>query len=370
MANETLAQLSNNLMYSAIAVYLLAFLAYCAEWAFGSRSRVAVQSAALVKQRQPAEETSLAGERTGSRSKVSAGVGGSGGGVGISERPDPVAAARAEAARPTIGDSEEGDVSGGSERADRMGRIAISLTVLAFLLHFGSVLTRGLSVHRAPWGNMYEFSTAVSLVVVASFLVLLGRGKGHWLGVFVSLAVLTTLGVAVSALYTESAQLVPALHSYWLWIHVTAATVSFAALHLGCISAILYLCKDSYERRLASGRSGGRLTGFWQRLPTAAALDKTAYRVNAFIFPLWTFAIICGAIWAEGAWGRYWGWDPKETWAFITWVAYAAYLHARSTAGWKGRKAAYISLVAFACFVFNYYLVNIFFSGLHSYGGV
>jgi cytochrome c-type biogenesis protein CcsB len=98
-------------------------------------------------------------------------------------------------------------------------------------------------------------------------------------------------------------------------------------------------------------------------------LDRTAYRVLAFAFPIWTFAIIAGAIWAESAWGRYWGWDPKETWAFITWVIYAGYLHARSTAGWRSR-SAWIAVVGFAAFLFNFFGINIFIVGLHSYAGV
>ncbi|MEU0732078.1 cytochrome c biogenesis protein CcsA, partial [Streptomyces lavendulocolor] len=118
------------------------------------------------------------------------------------------------------------------------------------------------------------------------------------------------------------------------------------------------------------GRGRGRLAPLWRRLPSADRLDTLSYRLNALVFPLWTFAVIAGAVWAEAAWGRYWGWDPKETWAFITWVAYAAYLHARVTAGWKGRRAAYLGLIAFATFVFNYYGVNIFITGLHSYAGV
>lgn len=107
-----------------------------------------------------------------------------------------------------------------------------------------------------------------------------------------------------------------------------------------------------------------------ERLPAAASLDKFSYRVNATIFPLWTFTIIAGAIWAGEAWGRYWGWDSKEIWSFVTWVAYAAYLHARATVGWKGRKAAYLGLFAFLTYIFNYYVVNYFFSGLHSYSGI
>ena len=95
-----------------------------------------------------------------------------------------------------------------------------------------------------------------------------------------------------------------------------------------------------------------------------------AYRIHAFMFPLWTFSVIAGSIWAEAAWGRYWGWDPKETWAFITWVIYAAYLHARATIGWRGRKAAYVAIAGFIAIMFNYFIVNMFVQGLHSYSGL
>jgi cytochrome c-type biogenesis protein CcsB len=161
------------------------------------------------------------------------------------------------------------------------------------------------------------------------------------------------------------------VHSYWLWIHVSTAIVSFGAFHIGALTSILFLVKDRYETRMKQPEPKVRKWDtVMERLPASVSLDKTAYRVNALIFPLWTFAVIAGAIWAEVAWGRYWGWDPKETWSFITWVAYAAYLHARATGGWKGRNAAWLSLLAFACFLFNYYGVNIFINGLHSYAGV
>ncbi|WP_406300265.1 c-type cytochrome biogenesis protein CcsB [Embleya sp. NBC_00888] len=337
-------------MYSAIAVYLMAFFAYCMEWTFGSSGAVAKRSADLsVEVLEPAANAGAAG------------------GVALAERP--VVVLR-EGGHDGAGADDQGNVAGGDERADRIGRVAVSLTVLGFLLHAGSVLTRGISVERAPWGNMYEFSTSVSLVVVAAFLVLLWKYPVRWLGLFVTLPVLTTLGVAVTVLYTDSEQLVPALDSYWLWIHVASAIVSFGAFHIGALASILFLFRQRYEGRIARGDKLGRFDEKLARLPSAASLDKTAYRVNAIIFPLWTFAIVCGAIWAENAWGRYWGWDPKEVWSFITWVAYAAYLHARATAGWKGTKAAVVSLVAFACFLFNYYGVNIFVNGLHSYAGV
>jgi cytochrome c-type biogenesis protein CcsB len=308
------AQVSDNLIYSAILVYALAMLALAGEWAFGDRSRVG-RSAELV---------------------AAAGAPPAGGAVGAS-------------------------APGG--RAERLGRIGISLTLLAFGLHLSGVLARGLAAGRVPWGNMYEFSTASALAVMGVFLLLLARHDVRWLAVFVVPPVLLTLGLAVTVLYAESAQLQPALQSYWLVIHVVAAVVASGAFTVGAALSLLYLVRDRADRR-------GGASGLAARLPAATALDRLAYRVHAFAFPIWTFAVIAGAIWAENAWGRYWGWDPKETWAFITWVAYAAYLHARATAGWRGSRAAVVALAGFACFLFNYFGVNIWITGLHSYAGL
>lgn len=238
----------------------------------------------------------------------------------------------------------------------------------------GGVVTRALSVERAPWGNMYEFSTTFASVAVGLYLLLLALKKNvRWIGLPLVTTVLLDLGLAVTVLYTASDQLVPALHSYWLWIHVSCAIISGAALYLGAVSALLFLFRDSYEAKLAEPKGkqpGAFASSVLERLPSAASLDKFSYRVNATVFPLWTFTIIAGSIWAEAAWGRYWGWDPKEVWAFITWVAYACYLHARATAGWKGRRAAWLGLIGFICYLINYYGVNIFVTGLHSYAGV
>jgi cytochrome c-type biogenesis protein CcsB len=167
----------------------------------------------------------------------------------------------------------------------------------------------------------------------------------------------------VTVLYTEAAQLVPALKSWWLIIHVASAIICGGAFTVAAAISVLYLWCDRAERK-------GKVAGIVASLPDAARLDTLSYRILAFAFPLWTFAVISGAIWAENAWGRYWGWDPKETWAFITWVIYAGYLHARSTAGWRGRRAAYISLLGFASFLINYFGVNIFVNSLHSYAGL
>lgn len=259
----------------------------------------------------------------------------------------------------------------GTFKGDLWGRIAVSMTVLAFLVQTGGVVARALSVQRAPWGNMYEFSITFSTVAVAAYLILLALKKNvRWMGLLLVTTVLLDLGIATTVLYTSSDQLVPALHSYWLWIHVSTAIICGAVFYIGAVGTLLYLFRDSYESKLANGVEPGSFArSVLSRLPAAATLDKFSYRVNAAVFPLWTFTIIAGAIWAGDAWGRYWGWDPKEVWSFITWVAYACYLHARATAGWKGRKAAYLALIAFGCWLFNYYGVNIFVTGKHSYAG-
>ncbi|MFJ4282994.1 c-type cytochrome biogenesis protein CcsB [Streptomyces massasporeus] len=357
--NENLAQISNVLIYSAMAVYTLAFFAYIAEWLFGSRSKVARTAAAL---------TAKSDAKSDAKKAAPAVTVNKAGGTAVLERPK--VTVRAAAGQRDVPDGP--GAHGGDEQGDLYGRIAVSLTVLAFLIEFGGVLTRALSVERAPWGNMYEFNITFSTVAVGVYLGLLALKKNvRWLGLFLITTVLLDLGLAVTVLYTASDQLVPALHSYWLYIHVSTAIFCGAVFYVGAMATILYLFKDSYESKLASGGTPGTFaTSVLERLPSSASLDKFSYRVNAAVFPLWTFTIIAGAIWAGDAWGRYWGWDPKETWSFITWVAYACYLHARATAGWKGRKAAYLALIAFGCWLFNYYGVNIFVSGKHSYAGV
>ncbi|MEU1894492.1 c-type cytochrome biogenesis protein CcsB [Streptomyces pristinaespiralis] len=353
--DANLAEISNYLIYSSMAVYTLAFFAHIAEWTLGSRSKVARTAAALT-----APDRKAAADAPKIQVK--------GGGTAVLEKPKVVT--RSASGTRDVPDGP--GAHGGTESGDLYGRIAVSLTALAFLIEAAGVTTRALSVQRAPWGNMYEFSTTFSTVVVGVYLALLLAKKNvRWAGLPLVTTVLLDLGVAVTWLYTESDQLVPALDSYWLWIHVSTAIFCGAVFYLGAVGTVLYLFRDGYEAKLAGGGRPGRFaTSVLERLPAAASLDKFSYRVNAAVFPLWTFTIIAGAIWAGDAWGRYWGWDAKEVWSFITWVAYAAYLHARATAGWKGRKAAYLALIAFACWLFNYYGVNIFVNSLHSYAGV
>jgi cytochrome c-type biogenesis protein CcsB len=343
--NETLAQLSNQLVYASMVAYAVSTVAFAASLA-ATKGRDLTQASAPVSRR-----SARAAEKAAEAAASAEGAG------------SVLVATRADAG---IGGPDGEAVMAPGRRA---GNIAISVMWLATLLLGAGVLLRGLSVMRAPWGNMYEFSIAAAFAVALTYLLIALRRDVRWLGIFVVIPVLLSLGLAVTVLYTEAAQLVPALKSYWLVIHVAIAIICGASFCIAAALSTLYLISEKAERRAAEDRPYWG-TGLAKRLPESTKLDGMAYRTIAFMFPLWTFAIVAGAIWAENAWGRYWGWDPKETWAFITWVGYAAYLHARSTAGWKGRKAAYISLVAFAAFLFNYFGVNIFFSGLHSYGGV
>ena len=232
-------------------------------------------------------------------------------------------------------------------RTEKAARVATVLMVLATVALAFGVIARGLSNGHVPWGNMYEFSITGALTFVAAYLVALRKYDLRWLGLFISFSVLLTLGTAITLLYRDSAPLVPALKSTWLVIHVVAAIISGGIFLLANVVAGAYLYLENAESK------GGR-PGWAFRVPTLDVLDQLSYRLVAFVFPLWTFSVIAGAIWAEAAWGRYWGWDPKETWAFITWVAYAAYLHARVTVGWRGKRAAWLCIFAGSTFLFNY----------------
>lgn len=320
--------LSDQLLVVTILAYLAAMLAYAAEYSFGSRSAVA---------------------RVATRERVPAlvGAGPAGDGPGTTGQ-----AGSAPAGRP--------------DRAAVFGRLAVAATLLGVLAHAATLVARGLAAHRVPWGNMYEFVLTVCLVGALAWLVLLVRRPAvRPLGLFVTLALVVLLGVAGMRLYTAAAPLVPALNSYWLKIHVTAAATASGVLLVGFVAAAMYLIRAGYD--------GGRRRfpySLGDRLPSADGLERLTFRVHAFAFPIWTFAIICGAIWAEAAWGRYWNWDPKETWSFVSWVVYAGYLHARATPSVKRSTATWIAVFGWLTMMVNLFGVNLVISGLHSYAGV
>ncbi|MBU6348143.1 MAG: c-type cytochrome biogenesis protein CcsB [Actinomycetales bacterium] len=341
MINETLAQASNMLVYAAMTGFVVAMVAFAISLSKSRRLETLAESANRVASVSPAAR--LGGTATLLDQSVSTAV------------------------SQSVADDDQVIDMGSGRRA---GNVGMSVTWLATILLGAAILCRGLSASRLPWGNMYEFSLAAGFSISFAYCVLSLKRDLRWLGLFIVVPVLLDLGVAAMVLYTDSAELVPALHSYWLAIHVTAATVCVGAFSVGAALSALYLVAERAEAKVAAGDEPGRIAVLANRIPSADRLDLMAYRIHAFMFPIWTFAVISGAIWAEAAWGRYWGWDPKETWAFITWVIYAAYLHARVTVGWRGRKAAYIALAGISAILINYFVVNILIPGLHSYSGV
>jgi cytochrome c-type biogenesis protein CcsB len=247
---------------------------------------------------------------------------------------------------------------------ERLGRMAVALTVLAWVVHLLSIVLRGFATHRWPLGNMYEFMSFVCLIAVGAWLLLLRRFQIRRLGAFVLIPVFILLFLGGTVLYTQAEPASPPLQSYWLVIHVTVVSTACGVLLVPGVASVLYLVRSVYDR------DETRFARFAPKLPSTATLDRLAYRTTIFGFPLFTFGVICGAIWAESAWGRFWGWDPKETTAFVAWVVYAAYLHSRATAGWRGRGAAIINVLGFAVMIFNLFFVNLVTTGLHSYAGV
>jgi len=360
--NVGLGHVSTAFLIAALMIYSLAVLAFAGDFAFGRPKRsmqaasAAGSTSGSTSVRTRAEEFATVGAAGGAAagpgaSGPASGVSGAAGSVPESMPPVALSTLRAiMAAGPWV-------------------RAGMALSTAGVLAHAIAVITRGLAVHRAPWGNMYEFVTALTCFAAIFFLWVMIRYRAWALGVFVIGAVVVILGLAETLIYTAAGSLVPALQSYWLSIHVTAMTVSTGVFFVAAVFGVVYLVVDRYHRRVAAGKSQPG-NGIIARLPSLEQLDRLAYRTVVFGFPIWTFGVMAGAIWADQAWGRYWGWDPVETWAFITWVVYAAFLHARATAGWRGRRAHYVQLLGFATLAFNILIVQVFITGLHSYAGV
>ena len=253
------------------------------------------------------------------------------------------------------------DLAGGNAK---LARVAMSLTWLGFVLQLAADVMRGIAASRVPWANMYEFAMTGTVVIIAVFLLVNLKWDLRFLGSFITGLVLLLLGLAATRYYVEVVPLPPALQSYWLVIHVFVATLATGFFALGFALSLAQLLQES------RGKKQSKRLAFMDRLPTADVLENYAYRLIIIGFVLWTFTLIAGAIWAEKAWGRYWGWDTKEVWTFIIWTLYAGYIHARSTRGWRGSRSAWLAMVGFAAVMFNFTVVNIFFKGLHAYSGL
>lgn len=254
-----------------------------------------------------------------------------------------------------------------TSRKGIVGSLSSVLLTIGLLLHSAGLIFRWMETHQAGYGyvplsNMYESLVFFSWTIVFIYLILELRYKQKMIGVFVTpfafLAIaLTSIIPGIDARITP---LVPALQSNWLTIHVTTCFFGYASFAVSFGISILYLLREKIE---------GEKTGESRWLPSTSILDEINYKSIVIGFPMLTLGIITGAAWANYAWGTYWSWDPKETWSLITWFIYAAFLHARLTRDWRGRKAAILSIVGFLAVLFTYFGVNYLISGLHSYTG-
>lgn len=250
---------------------------------------------------------------------------------------------------------------------ERVGRAGLAVVYVGIGFLLACIVLRGAATIRVPWGNMYEFINLTCLCGLLAGAIVLRRPQYRPLWVFLLVPVLILLTVSGRWLYANAAPVMPALQSYWLPIHVLVVSLGSGVFLVAGIASILFLLQVS---PLGAPDAPGALARALRRLPNAQTLDQIAYRTTIFAFPVFGFGVIFGAIWAEQAWGRYWGWDPKETVSFVAWVVYAAYLHARSTAGWRDKKAAWINVVGFVAMLFNLFFINLVTVGLHSYAGV
>jgi len=323
-------------VYSAMAIYTISFVAFALDLAkrSGDAQQAAVSSAAAAPAR------------------ASLSKGAQGGSTIVLDRTAAVTGS-ADAPRASSG-----------RRASKFERVATSLMVLGLLVHVASVVMRGIAAGRVPWANMFEFSLTGTAIIVGVYLLVKLFVDVSFLGAYVMGLNLILLAIGTVNYYVAVSPLQPALQSAWLVIHVLVAIVGtgFFAIAAGLSVAQLIQTKRE-QAKLANLR-------LMETLPAADRLEDLAYRVALVGFVLWTFTLIAGAVWAERAWGRYWGWDTKEVWTFIIWVLYAGYIHARATRGWRGARSSWLSIIGFAAVMFNFSIVNVFFKGLHAYSGL
>ncbi len=345
----TLDSVSVLLVWTAIAIYALAFVAYAVDLARRGAMAVEVKDAAAKDARVREREVVMAGAGHG--------------------------ASRDAVAAQALGGESALDAPIGRRQRLVWARIGTSLTVLGFLFHLGADVTRGIAAGRVPWSNMYEFALTGTLLIVAVYLAVLFRYDLRFLGTFITGLVVVLLGGTAIWFYTDIVPLMDPLKSVWLVIHVFVASLSTALFALAFALSVLQLMQARRERKTAAAdasATGPAKTGprFLRTLPSADALESLAYRFAIIGFIFWTFTLIAGAIWANDAWGRYWGFDTKEVWTFVIWVLYAGYIHARATRGWRGARSAWLSIIGFTAVIFNFTIVNMFFKGLHAYSGL
>jgi cytochrome c-type biogenesis protein CcsB len=252
-------------------------------------------------------------------------------------------------------------------KKEGIGKTASYVTLTSALVMTGAIIIRWvesykMGIGRIPVTNLYESLAFFSWSVIVFYIFVERKYQTKTFGAFIIPISFVTMLFA-STVETSIQPLVPALQSYWLHIHVLTCFIGYAAFAISSGVAVIYLLKDSKSKK------GGGEKGILGMFPSIRVLDDLVYRAVIMGFPFLTAGIITGAAWANYAWGTYWSWDPKETWSLIVWLMYAAFLHARITRGWHGRKTAILSIVGFVSTIFCYLGVNLVLSGLHSYGG-
>ncbi len=335
---ENFAALSLVAVYSAMGVYTIAFIFFTLDLAKRSAAKPASAGGMSV--------ASTASSGAVAASSVSGGAGASGG-VATAVRADTSATDAPRASNATVYE-----------------RVAFALAILGWLLHLGATLLRGIAAERVPWANMFEFGLTATAMGMGVFLLAQLWKDLRFLGAYITGFTLLALGIVTVNFYVDVVPLPPALQSAWLVIHVLVATLATAFFAIGAGLSVMQLIRTQREVRKVEGLR------FMDTVPGSTVLESLAYRVNVVGFVFWTFTLIAGAIWAERAWGRYWGWDTKEVWTFIIWVLFAGYIHARATRGWRGDRSAWLAIIGFSAVIFNYTVVNIAFKGLHSYSGL
>ncbi|WP_454114708.1 c-type cytochrome biogenesis protein CcsB [Microbacterium lacticum] len=376
-ADFSLDAVSVLLVWTAIAIYALAFIAYAVDLARRSDLALQQKDAAATDAARARELVGAGAVGSGASGASGVGVSGAGGSAVSRVRAEEDAAAVNLEARPA------------ARTRYLWARIGTSLTVLGFLFHVAADITRGIAAGRVPWSNMYEFALTGTMLIVAVYLVVLLRYDLRFLGTFITGLVTVLLGATAIWFYTIVVPLSDPLKSVWLVIHVFVASLATALFALAFALSVLQLLQARRERlavaadeasvtaladtgagsasATSAGKSGPR---FLRTLPSADMLESLAYRFAIIGFIFWTFTLIAGSIWANDAWGRYWGFDTKEVWTFVIWVLYAGYIHARATRGWRGTRSAWLSIIGFTAVMFNFTIVNMFFKGLHVYSGL
>ena len=321
MTATTLAAYSVVAVYSAIVVYVFAFIAF----ALDLSKRSAIAQAAQVSTSSSAVASS--------------------GSVAVLEKTTTAA-------------------PGVRGRSSRYQRTAYALVIVGWVVHVTALVLRGLAAGRVPWADLYEFAMTGTAIMIGVFIFIQLWRDVKFLGAYITGIVVLLLGLASVNFYVAVGPLNPALQSYWLVIHVFVATLGTGFFAVGGGLSIAQLLQ---ARREAGGLKRVPLLATF---PTSEVLENIAYRVIVIGFAFWTFTLLAGAIWAERAWGRYWGWDTKEVWTFIIWVTFAGYIHARATRGWRGSRSAWLAIIGFTAVMFNFTVVNLFFKGLHAYTGL